>query len=303
MLAALSGCMSTQQMADPSAGHFGRTGSAREVPGVVGPWGAPVAMTARNTAAPVSGGEIIQVSGFDSGRMLNGGTVPPPPYAGPQGAVAAVGALPPGAPVAMGNARSSVRFAGPQGMKIAWYAPTLDGRAAFRNQLEAPGRYNFVQGAIYRLKLSEIANKPGLELYPTIEVVPQNPKTLTFLAHSAIPVNFTDDDFEQVLAGNFVVKVVYLPDPQFQDLALAGVDEVVSTKLEPGVDPIHEAQRRGSVLLIVRMGNIDLEAPNTPGMDAPNPYLGRPALPEGTPAKPPVGAPKVTGLLTNLPKR
>src|SRR5262249_22668359 len=92
-----------------------------------------------------------------------------------------------------------------------------------------------------------------------------------FLAHSAVPVSFTEEDLEQVSSGNFVVKVIYLPDPQFQDLASTGPDEVVSSRLEPGVDPIAEAYRRGSILLIVRVGNIDLEAPNTPAMDAPGP--------------------------------
>jgi len=70
--------------------------------------------------------------------------------------------------------------------------------------------------------------------------------------------------------------VIYLPDPQFQDVAVAGPDEVVSTRLDPGVDPVAEARRRGTVLLVIRMGNIDLEAPNTPHMEAPNPYMAPP---------------------------
>ena len=94
-----------------------------------------------------------------------------------------------------------------------------------------------------------------------------------------MPISFTEEDFEQVAAGNFVVKVIYLPDPQFQDLASTGPDEVVSSRLEPGVDPIAEAHRRGSILLVVRLGNIDLEAPNTPAMDAPSPYQQKVMLP------------------------
>src|SRR5207244_1960555 len=70
----------------------------------------------------------------------------------------------------------------------------------------------------------------------------------------------------------YLVKVIYLPDPQFQDTATTGTDEVVSSKLDPGVDPIAEAHRRGSILLVIRLGNIDLEYPNTPAMDAPTPY-------------------------------
>src|SRR5205823_5306255 len=179
--------------------------------------------------------------------------------------------------------RTQVRFTGPAGMKVSWHSSQPDGKQGFGPQsLEAPGRYNFLQAAIYRLKLSDIPNRPGVELYPTLEVVPANSKTSTFLAHSAVPVSFTDEDFDQVASGNFVVKVIYLPDPQFQDLASTGLAEVVSSQLEPGVDPIAEAQRRGSILLVLRVGNIDLEAPNTPAMDAPGPG-GKPAFPQGQP--------------------
>jgi hypothetical protein len=107
-------------------------------------------------------------------------------------------------------------------------------------------------------------------------VVPANSKTSTFLAHSAVPVVFTEEDFEQVASGNYVVKVIYLPSPQYQDLAVTGPDEVVSSRLEPGVDPITEALKRGCILVVVRLGNIDLGALNTPAMDAPNPYLPKP---------------------------
>ncbi len=303
MLAALSGCM-TQGSLAPSAGQFNGVGVAREAPGLVGPWGQPVATQANGTTAPVSGqvtpvvrgvpgddAPVIRQSSYSSNVTSatanattkdhhKNGQIPPAPPAGPPGAVAAVPgpALPGGFPM-MGTARTSIRFLGQDGMRVAWYAPLPDGHPGFRDQLETPGRYNFLQGGIYRLRLSNIPRRGSLFLYPTLEVAVQNPKTTTFLAHSAVPVSFTDDDVEQAIAGNFVVKVIYLPDPQFQDLATAGPDEVVSTKLEPGIDPLQEAQRRGSVLAIIRLGNIDLEAPNTPGMDAPNPFLRGPAMP------------------------
>jgi hypothetical protein len=184
-------------------------------------------------------------------------------------------------------------------MKVAWYAPAADGRPGFSgNQLITPGRYNFLQAAIYRLKLSNIPNRPGLELYPTLEVVPGNARTDTFLAHSAVPVAFTDEDFDQVAANNYVIKVIYLPAPQFQDLATTGPDEVVSTRLEPGVDPIAEACRRGNILLVVRLGNVDLEAPNTPPMDAPNPYANHAAVAAGAA---PHGMPPLPGMMGPSP--
>ena len=131
-------------------------------------------------------------------------------------------------------------------MTVAWDV-TAPGAVRFR-AAGRPGRYNFPQGAIYRLKLTNIPGRPGVELYPTLEVGPALPRTEAFLAHNAIPVQFTEEDFDQVLSGNFVTKVIYLPDPEFQELALAGVETLVSTRLDPGVDPIVEADRRGAIL-------------------------------------------------------
>lgn len=224
-----------------------------------------------------AGGGIQQTNGTGgpapgiSPTMAGAPGIAPP---GPPGAVAALGSGVGPNTANYGVFRTEVRFVGPAGMKISWFAPKADGKPGFTTQyLEAPARYNFLQNSVYRLKLSEVPNRPGVDLYPTLEVVPCSPKTATFLAHSAVPISFTEEDFEQVAAGNFVVKVIYLPDPQFQDLAATGPDEVVSSRLEPGVDPILEAKRRGTILAIVRLGNIDLEAPNTPAMDAPDPKL------------------------------
>jgi hypothetical protein len=168
--------------------------------------------------------------------------------------------------------RTQVRFTGPDGMRVAWLSQNPEGKLAYTGTMvETPGRYNFQQASIYRLKLSSIRGRPGLEIYPTLEVVPCNPKTAAFLAHSAVPVEFTAEDFKEVAEGKFLVKVIYLPDPQFQELAATGTDEIISTRLEPGCDPILEAQRRGCILLVIRMGNVDQEAPNTPPLDGPAP--------------------------------
>jgi hypothetical protein len=168
--------------------------------------------------------------------------------------------------------RTQVRFLKPTGMQVSWYAQGPDGRPIYSpTPIDTPGKYNFLQNARYRLKLTNIPGRPGLELYPTLEVVPANHKAEAFLAHSSVPLEFTDEDFKQVAEGNYIIKVVYLPDPQFQDVAGTGTDEILSTRLEPGQDPIQEALRRGSILLIIRMGNIDQEAPNTPPLGAPGP--------------------------------
>ncbi len=152
---------------------------------------------------------------------------------------------------------SQLAFVGPQGMQVGW---DVGGAGQFDSQpLVVPGRFNFPQGAIYRIRLSYIPARPGVELYPSIEIAPTMPRTEAYLAHNSIPIQFTEEDFDQVLTGNFVTKVIYLPDPEFQDLAIAGVETLVSTRLDPGVDPIVEADRRGSIMAIIRVGNKDLQ--------------------------------------------
>lgn len=155
---------------------------------------------------------------------------------------------------------TQVRFTGPVGMSIGWQA----GPGYAENQLTAPGRYNFNQGATYRLKFTGVpgAGREGLVVYPTLQVYPAHPTTDAYLSHNSVPLEVTDEDLDQVESNNFVTKVIYLPDPKFQELAIAGVETLVSTKLDPGVDPVAEAERRGTIMVVLRMGNMDLEMQN-----------------------------------------
>ena len=150
-----------------------------------------------------------------------------------------------------------VTLAQPEGMQVRYDAT---GGGGFDSEpLVVPARQNFPQGGLYRLKLTNIPAREGVELYPTVELAYANPRTGAYLAHNSVPLQFTEEDFDQVLTGNFVTKVIYLPDPDFQGPALAGIDTLVSTRLDPGIDPIVEADRRGSILAIIRLGDKDIE--------------------------------------------
>ncbi len=176
------------------------------------------------------------------------------------GVVSTMGMCTPGSAAPRGpGATSQIAFLGVQGSEVSW---DVSGQGTFDSvPLVMPGRQNFLQGAIYRLKLTNLPDRPGVELYPTLEVAPVTPRTDAYLAHAPIPVQFTDEDLDQILSGNFVTKVIYLPDPEFQELALAGVETLVSTRLDPGVDPLSEADRRGSIMAVLRVGNLDLQLP------------------------------------------
>ena len=194
-------------------------------PGVLGPMGRPAIMPTSGMAPAC-----------------------PPGYGG-----AGVGGMTPN------SSKTQVRFLGPDGMVIGWQA----GTAFAENQLIAPGRYNFPQGATYRLKLSDLPGRAGTVLYPSLMVYPEHPTTAAYLSHNTVPVRITQEDLDQVATNNFVTKVIYLPDPRFQELAIAGVEELVSTRLDPGLDPIAEASRRGTIMAVLRMGNVDVEMPGS----------------------------------------
>ena len=184
-----------------------------------------------------------------------GGYGPPPGAGGPGGyGLGGPGGLP-GAPTT-----TQVRFVNPAGMVIGWQS----GAVYAEDQLVAPARYNFPQGAVYRVKLSDIPGNPGLALYPTLQIFPAAPETAAYLSHVPVPVEVTAEDLANVQANNFVTKVVYLPDAEYQDLAIVGVETLVSTRLDPGQDPVALAEQRGTLLAVFRMGAIDLKMPGRP---------------------------------------
>ena len=193
------------------------------------------------------------------GPMMPGGMGPGGPEMGPGGPGG------PGGGRRFANVRSQVVFFGPGGpggvgdVKIGWQTAGANGEKIYLPGRATPFRYNFMQGYIYRLKMSDISGRPNLSLYPTIEVAPSTPQTDAYLTHNQIPIQFTAEDLDQVEGGNFVTKVIYLPDPRFQELAVANVETLVSTRLEPGIDPVLEADKRGTILMIVRLGGINLE--------------------------------------------
>ncbi|HUG19352.1 MAG TPA: protein kinase, partial [Planctomycetaceae bacterium] len=152
-----------------------------------------------------------------------------------------------------------IKITSPQNMEVV----VADQRGDFgRLSYKVPARLNLIAGKTHRLKLTNIAGREGAEFYPTFGIGSTASQTATFLAHNAIPIEFTEEDFDQALAGSLVTKVIYLPDPEFREVGGGEVETVVSTRLDPGADPIAEAGRRGSILAVIRLGNKVIELPS-----------------------------------------
>ncbi|MFN0199190.1 MAG: hypothetical protein ACKVT0_20770, partial [Planctomycetaceae bacterium] len=85
-------------------------------------------------------------------------------------------------------------FSGPAGMHIGWQIP---GGFA-ENQLVTPSRYDYMQGATYRLKLTNIPNRDSLVVYPSLQVYPSHPTTDAYLSHNCVPIELSEEDLDQV---------------------------------------------------------------------------------------------------------
>lgn len=169
--------------------------------------------------------------------LLISKNAPPPPFAPPVG-----DDLP----------LAQIAFSGIEGMAIQWDV-TAPGKFD-SDPLVVPGRFNFPIGNIYRLKLSRIPGREGLEVYPTLELAPPLPRTEAYLEHNAIPIELTAEDIDHVLKSKWLTKVVYLPDPAEKSEPQKSVETLVSSRLPSDLDPILEADRRGAILAIVRLG-------------------------------------------------
>lgn len=171
---------------------------------------------------------------------------------------------------------AQIRFVEPAGMVIRFQNPRMefDDNA----KCEVPCRVNCKSGQKYRLKLSQIAGRLDLELFPTIQIFPTNQTTEKYLNENTIDFALNDRDFDTVESREEVVKVLYLPDPKYAERKLSGIGSrgtpsISTTELDPGIDPIFLADQRGTVLAVMRIGTIS----RTPGIMEPA-GLERPQL-------------------------
>ncbi len=127
------------------------------------------------------------------------------------------------------------------------------GSAKQTKTIKSKSQAGFRIGPLYRLKISQMPEFPGLELYPTIELLdhlhPPRGKEHMF----PLPVQFTRAEIEEAVKGRLLTKVVYLEHPR-----LATPHELEQPR-EPltvpaSVNLLKEADRQGRPMAIIRLG-------------------------------------------------
>lgn len=186
------------------------------------------------------------------------------------------GALPPGA-----IGRQRLMRGGP----LSGYCQPVEIRAPGGARIAPAAGSNFLEGrqdnllvglalgAVYRFRVTEIPNYPGVEVFPTVEVIdrlhPPRGKELQF----PIPIELTAEELAMAAEGRFVTRVIYLEDPALAPAIAYEADDQPWIEARPGDDPLVVADHLGRPMAILRMGG------RLPGENEPDPaYMyGAPA--------------------------
>jgi hypothetical protein len=108
-------------------------------------------------------------------------------------------------------------------------------------------------GHLYRLRVSNMPDLPGVEIYPTIEIIDRLHPPAGKKHDFPIPVYIDRDDIESALNGNLVTRVVYIEQPQLA--APFALDESTRVRtLLPAQNVLAQADRYGRPAIIVRIG-------------------------------------------------
>ena len=141
-----------------------------------------------------------------------------------------------------------------------------------------------IVGPVYRFKVTNIANKPGVELYPSVEILNRLNPPAGLENEFPIEVVISQSDLEEAIAGRLVTKVIYL---ESRETALPHrhlPDKQPYFDIGGGEDPLRVAERLGSPMAIRRVGSrvpMPSDAGERFGFSAPSPTI----LPDPEPAQ------------------
>ncbi|MCA9212219.1 MAG: hypothetical protein KDB27_04065 [Planctomycetales bacterium] len=120
-------------------------------------------------------------------------------------------------------------------------------------------------GSVYRLKVANIDQNLGGEVYPTIEVIDRLHPPEGLKHRFPVPVQITQRDLEHALAGRLVVRVIFLEDPAKAYPELEQKNNQRSITALDDEDPLRLADELGRPMAILRLGS---RVPDPSGLDS-----------------------------------
>lgn len=119
---------------------------------------------------------------------------------------------------------------------------------------QAPAQAGMLIGPVYRLKVAGLPEYPGVELYPTIEVVDRLHPPCGQEQEWPIPVEITREEIEAALNDQLVTKVVYLERPQSASQFVDEGGGVLTFDAPGSSNLLNSADQLGRPVAILRLG-------------------------------------------------
>lgn len=147
--------------------------------------------------------------------------------------------------------------------------------------MSSPAQPGMVPGFVYRLRISDLPDHPGVELYPTIELLDRLHPPPGLAQEYPIPIEITDEEIEIALQERMVTKVIYLEQP---DLArpIEQTSGTLTEDVNPQANLLKVADMKGRPMAILRIGG-RVPDPNSPVDEyysrSPIYFLNTPAAP------------------------
>ena len=108
-------------------------------------------------------------------------------------------------------------------------------------------------GHLYRMRISEMANFPGQEIYPTVELIDRLHPPQGREDEFAMPLILTKADIRIAMSGQMVTRVIYLEQPQLAQ-TFNPLDGEIPQSVPPNENALMEADRLGRPMAIIRIG-------------------------------------------------
>lgn len=118
-------------------------------------------------------------------------------------------------------------------------------------------------GPVYRFSATGVPGFPGVEVFPSVELVDRLHPPPGKATEFPVPVELTLEDLRLAAEGAFITRVVYVEDPRTA-MPIEMSQEQQWFEARPGDDPLVLADELGRPIAIVRIGS---RKANPPGPD------------------------------------
>lgn len=136
----------------------------------------------------------------------------------------------------------------------------------------APAQAGLLVGRLYRLRVSDVPEFPGVEFFPSIELIDRLHPPVGKADEFPVEFELTVEELEWATNGRLVTKVIYLEQPNRVPAHLLEPKERITT-VEPFKNAVAEADLLGRPIAIVRLGG------RTPDLRSPDPAFFGPGGP------------------------